>query len=142
VGFKLAPQVGLPSAMQPGFAHESSAIAHGIRTNTAALTERHPAVRSPRILKWWSRTVMLRLLLGAARCAIARNHVVRSTRCTAAGAASQPCSLLHYGPFEIGGRDGCRPRCLLPDKEASLLLLFTTEKLDAGDGVAPTKTGL
>ena len=36
------------------------------RTNTAALTERHPTVRSPRILKWWTRTVTLRLLLGAA----------------------------------------------------------------------------
>lgn len=56
--------------------------------------------------------------------------------------AKQPCSLLHYGPFENGGRDGCCPRCLLPDKEASLLLLFTTHEMDAGDGVAPTKTGL
>ena len=50
-------------------------------------------------LKWWSRTVMLRRLL----------------------IAKQPCSLLHYGPFETGGRDGRCPRCLLPDKEASLL---------------------
>ena len=56
--------------------------------------------------------------------------------------AKQPCSLLHYGPFETGGRDGCCPRCFLPDKEASLLLLFTTSEMDAGDGVAPTKTGL
>ena len=38
-----------------------------IRTNTAALTERHPTVRSPRILKWWTRTVTLRLLPGANR---------------------------------------------------------------------------
>ena len=43
--------------------------------------------------------------------------------------ANQPCSLLHYGPFETGGRDGCCPRCLLPDKEASLLLLFTTDEI-------------
>jgi hypothetical protein len=34
--------------------------------------------------------------------------------------------LVHYEPFEIGGRDGCCPRCLLPDKEASLLFFFTT----------------
>jgi hypothetical protein len=50
--------------------------------------------------------------------------------------------LSHCKPFETGGRDGCCPRCLLPDKEASLLLLFTTNEMDAGDGVAPTKTGL
>lgn len=36
-----------------------------IRTNAAALTERHPTVRSPRILKWWTRTVTLRRLLCA-----------------------------------------------------------------------------
>jgi hypothetical protein len=88
-----------------------------VRTNASALTERHPTIRSPRILKWWTRTVTLRLLLGA----------------------NQPCSLLHYDPLEIGGRDGCCPRCLLPDKEASLLLLFTTMEMDAGAGVAPTR---
>jgi hypothetical protein len=36
-----------------------------VRTNAAALTERHPTVRSPRILKWWTRTVTLRRLLCA-----------------------------------------------------------------------------
>ena len=72
------------------------------------------------ILKWWTRAVTLRLLLGA----------------------NQPCSLLHYEPLEIGGRDGCCPHCLLPDKEASLLFFFTTMEMDAGVGVAPTKTGL
>ncbi len=29
--------------------------------------------------------------------------------------------------IQAGGRDGCCPRYLLPDKEASLLILFTTE---------------
>ncbi len=36
-----------------------------IRTITAALTERHPTVRLPRILNWWTRTVTLRRLLCA-----------------------------------------------------------------------------
>lgn len=34
----------------------------------------------------------------------------------------------------IGGRDGCCPRCLLPDKEASLLFFFTTVKTGRRDG--------
>ena len=36
-----------------------------IRTIASALTERHPTSGSPRILKWWTRTVTLRLLLYA-----------------------------------------------------------------------------
>jgi hypothetical protein len=28
--------------------------------------------------------------------------------------------------MEVGGRGGCRPRCLSPDKRASLLFLITT----------------
>ena len=56
--------------------------------------------------------------------------------------SNRSCDFHTASPLEIGGRDGCCPRCLLPDKEASLLLLFTTNEMDAGDGVAPTKTGL
>ena len=72
-----------PRPLEAAYAYSITPCGHEtgssgwIRTNTAALTERHPAVRSPRILKWWSRTVMLRRLL----------------------IAKQLCSLLHYGPF-------------------------------------------
>lgn len=41
-----------------------------------------------------------------------------------------PCGL-----WKNGGRDGCHPRCLLPDKEASLLFLFTTKLWVNGCGV-------
>ena len=83
-----------------------------IRTITAALTERHPTVRSPRILKWWTRTVTLRLLLGA----------------------NQPCSLLHYEPFETGGPCGLCSRYLSLDRRVLWLIELTDLELDAGLG--------
>lgn len=46
------------------------------------------------ILKWWTRTVTLRLLLGA----------------------NQPCSLPHYEPFETGGPCGLCSRYLSLDR--------------------------
>ena len=62
-----------PQPLEAAYAYSITPCGHEIgssgwiRTNTAALTERHPTVRSPRILKWWTRTVTLRLLPGANR---------------------------------------------------------------------------
>ena len=41
-------------------------------------------------------------------------------------------------PLKIGGRDGCCPRYLLPDKKASLLFFFTTMKWTQGWELHPS----
>ena len=86
-----------------------------IRTIASALTERHPAVRSPGILKWWTRTVTLRLSLGA----------------------NQLCALYTTSPWKTGGPCELCSRDPPLDKRALYWTELTDLKLDAGAGVAP-----
>ena len=89
------------------------------RTNTAALTERHPTVRSPRILKWWTRTVTLRLLLGA----------------------NQLCALYTTSPLKLAVETGAAPAVSSLTRRR-VCCSSSRPEMDAGVGVAPTKTGL
>ncbi len=74
--------------------------------------------------------------------AIARRHEVRSRFGTAAGAATRRAAFYHYEPFEIGGPCGLRSRYLSLDRRVLWLIELTDLEMDAGVGVAPTKTGL
>ena len=91
-----------PQPLEAAYAYSITPCGHEtgssgwIRTNTAALTERHPTVRSPRILKWWTRTVTLRLLPGANRS----------------------CDFHTASPLEIGGSCGLCSRDPPLDKRA------------------------
>lgn len=55
-----------------------------------------------------------------------RNVAGRICTCVVPFRRRMPVICSSHGDNESGGRDGCCPRCLLLDGQASLLILFTT----------------